>query len=74
MEKKKNREFIVFWKDFRPGKLEKKCEVFGSWDEAVEHVGKIVNSDYVFDIRIKENDLSLEEKFEKIKYGGRENV
>lgn len=74
MEKKKNREFIVLWKNFRPGELEKKCEVFDSWDEAVEHVGKIVNSDYVFDIRIEENDLSLEERFEKIKYGGRENV
>lgn len=74
MEKKKNRGFIVFWKDFRPGKLEKKCEVFDSWDEAVERVGEIVNSDYVFDIRIYGNELSLEERFEKIKYGGRENV
>lgn len=52
MEKKKNREFTVFWKDFRPGKLEKKCEVFDSFDGAVERVGEIVNSDYVFDIWI----------------------
>lgn len=57
----KHREFLVFWKDCILGKLEKKHELFDTWDEAVDFVDEIVNSNYIFDIRIEENSLYQEE-------------
>lgn len=64
----KDREFLVFWKDFRPGiKLEKKYRIFDTWDEAVDFVGEIINSDYIYDIRVAEWS-NLEDKFMQIRH------